>query len=400
MGDEIKKEEAIRSSRLTAVILTAMMIVAFLYGIVALKTAPEQIERITVAGSIILLGIGGHILLRRGRVKMADYLVSSLLWLIVTLAAVYSGGVFTPSFSSYTIVILIAGLLLGTRVGVITAVLSMAVSAIILWFQLQGVLPEPVIETTAVSMWGGLTGNFIFAAVLLHLAVSQIQNSLAQARRHRQAVVQANQQLERQAIALRTSEQNFRDLVENLMDGVAIADENARHIYVNSKFSEITGYSRDELLSMTGWDFTRPEDRAELQQKMKDRMAGKLRQKQYERIVVRKDGTEIFVEISTTTTTWQGEKRPMAIIRDITERKQAEAKIQNINAELEERVRERTAELRKLVAAMAGREVRMAELKKVVRALRQQLQQANLVPIADDPLVDGGSLDEDDPSKR
>lgn len=90
----------------------------------------------------------------------------------------------------------------------------------------------------------------------------------------------------------------------------------------------------------------------------------------------------------------------MAIIRDITERKQAEAKIQNINAELEERVRERTAELRKLVAAMAGREVRMAELKKVVRALRQQLQQANLVPIADDPLVDGGSLDEDDPSKR
>ncbi len=52
---------------------------------------------------------------------------------------------------------------------------------------------------------------------------------------------------------LQESEQNFRDLVENLMDGVAIADENAYHIYVNPKFSEITGYSRDELLNMTGW---------------------------------------------------------------------------------------------------------------------------------------------------
>ncbi len=56
-------------------------------------------------------------------------------------------------------------------------------------------------------------------------------------------------------------------------------------------------------------------------------------------------------------------------------------------ATLEERVARRTAELNKLVNAMAGREVRMAELKKVIRELRQQIQAAGLTPSADDPLA-------------
>ena len=122
---------------------------------------------------------------------------------------------------------------------------------------------------------------------------------------------------------LQESEQNFRDMVENLMDGLAITDENAYHIYVNPKFSEITGYSKDELLNMIGWDFTRQEDLPELKQRMKDRMAGKPIQTNYERIIVGKDGSEIPVEMSTTTTIWHGKKCPMAIIHDITERKQA-----------------------------------------------------------------------------
>jgi len=78
---------------------------------------------------------------------------------------------------------------------------------------------------------------------------------------------------------------------------------------------------------MTGWDLTRPEDAAKLKQRMKDRMAGKPHLKHYERIIVRKDGTEVSTEMSTTTTAWQGKKRPLAIIRDITERKQAEEEI-------------------------------------------------------------------------
>ncbi|MBT7790324.1 MAG: PAS domain S-box protein [Calditrichaeota bacterium] len=123
---------------------------------------------------------------------------------------------------------------------------------------------------------------------------------------------------------IRESEKNFRDLTENLMDGIAIIDENGNHIFTNPKYSEITGYSNEELQKITGWDLTRPEDVNLLKQRMEKRIEGKSHIKNYERIIVRKDGTELQAEMSTTTTLWQGKMRPMAIIRDITERKLAE----------------------------------------------------------------------------
>ena len=65
---------------------------------------------------------------------------------------------------------------------------------------------------------------------------------------------------------------------------------------------------------------------------------------------------------------------------DVTERVQAE-----------EEIEKHSAELRRTVNLMAGREVRMAELKGVIRQLRAQLEEAGLTPGADDPLLGGSS---------
>jgi CheY-like chemotaxis protein len=78
--------------------------------------------------------------------------------------------------------------------------------------------------------------------------------------------------------------------------------------------------------------------------------------------------------------------------REITEHEEAEEELKKHHGRLDELVRERTAELRKLVNAMAGREVRMAELKEVIRKLRAQLEEAGLEPVANDPLLEDNSL--------
>ena len=66
-----------------------------------------------------------------------------------------------------------------------------------------------------------------------------------------------------------------------------------------------------------------------------------------------------------------------SVVIDITARKEAE-----------EALLKKTSELQIMVNAMAGREVRMAGLKKVIKKLRAQLRDAGIEPIANDPLLD------------
>ncbi len=169
---------------------------------------------------------------------------------------------------------------------------------------------------------------------------------------------------------LKENEQNFRDLVENLDDGVAIADENGNYLFVNQNFSKITGYSATELMKMTGWDLSRPEDLVNLENKIRDRMQGQSVDTDYERIIVRKDGTEIPVEISTTTTIWQGDKCPMAIIRDISERKLVEQE----KDMLLKQVQEANERLKSLGKELINSQE--AERKRISQELHDELGQA------------------------
>jgi transcriptional regulator with GAF, ATPase, and Fis domain len=57
--------------------------------------------------------------------------------------------------------------------------------------------------------------------------------------------------------------------------------------------------------------------------------------------------------------------------------------------EMEKRVSERTKELNTVIELMTGREIRMAGLKKAIKILRSQLEEAGLTPAANDPLLEG-----------
>lgn len=79
--------------------------------------------------------------------------------------------------------------------------------------------------------------------------------------------------------------------------------------------------------------------------------------------------------------------RIVGIIQDISERKMVENELEKYKSQLEEMVEIKTRELRKTIQAMAGRENRMAELKKSILKLRKQLEDNGLKPVAGDPLT-------------
>ena len=72
------------------------------------------------------------------------------------------------------------------------------------------------------------------------------------------------------------------------------------------------------------------------------------------------------------------------------QRRQYEQDLEEYRNELEKKVKERTEEFRKTINLMSGREVRMAELKRIIKKLRKQLEDAGIAPAFDDPLDGDG----------
>jgi PAS domain S-box-containing protein len=91
---------------------------------------------------------------------------------------------------------------------------------------------------------------------------------------------------------LRESEQRYRSIFESAMDGIGAADLDGYLITFNDAFSELTGYSREELLNMRYQDITPPEYHDMEAEKIKTLSETGVPQ-EYEKEYMRKDGSRI-----------------------------------------------------------------------------------------------------------
>jgi len=126
--------------------------------------------------------------------------------------------------------------------------------------------------------------------------------------------------------ALRRSEEKYSTLVERGNDGIIIVQDSLL-TFVNSKMIEMTGFSLEEALGKSFVDFVSPEYRELVVDRYRKRISGEEVPSKYEVEILGKDGREISVEISASMIEHDGRVADMAIVRDITERKQVEEKI-------------------------------------------------------------------------
>ncbi len=123
--------------------------------------------------------------------------------------------------------------------------------------------------------------------------------------------------------ALRESEAKYSALVEHANDGVVIMQDEV-FAFTNQAMADLTGYGVEELHGMPFLNVVAPDDRAMVARRYRSRIAGEEVISAYEFKVLRKNGTTKDAELSAGLIRYGGQPATMAIVRDITERKQAE----------------------------------------------------------------------------
>ncbi len=138
--------------------------------------------------------------------------------------------------------------------------------------------------------------------------------------------------------ALRESEARFRSITENAFDLIAILDLEGCYIYCNNRYTDILGYTPQELIGRNCFEFVHPDDRDRTEKTFYDALAEGAQSKQLETRTVCRDGTYKRIE-NRAKLLMDDMGNPVHVYlnaQDVTERKQAEAERERLAMAIEQ----------------------------------------------------------------
>lgn len=158
-------------------------------------------------------------------------------------------------------------------------------------------------------------------------------------------------ELKRAQAALAESESRYRQLFELSTDGIVYADaESASLVSANSSFADMLGYSQTDIAQLAVGDL-HPQDALPWVLEQFNELASGRQKVARDIPVLRRDGSMFHADISASWVTLSGSSLLAGIFRDVSQRRNETQRIQDLNEELEARVRARTAELERANAA-------------------------------------------------
>jgi PAS domain S-box-containing protein len=173
-------------------------------------------------------------------------------------------------------------------------------------------------------------------------------------------------------------------IVESTDDAIVGKSLDERIVSWNVGAERMYGYQADEILGKPVTVLVPPDRKDEELESIMESLRRGRKVEHLETTRVRKDGQIIHVALTISPILDSAGRviGASTIARDITARKRAEDEVYRLNAELEQRVKERTAEiaaknaeLERMNRLFVGRELRMVQLKERVASLEKEIRQ-------------------------
>ncbi|MFH0990116.1 MAG: ATP-binding protein [bacterium] len=284
---------------------------------------------------------------RRGSYDLSlGILVYSLL--LVASALIYFGGtgIHDMAILIFPATIVAASLLLNRKFIIVFSIISVLLAGILVMAEINGWIPLKLTIKTSIQDLIDVVIIITLTAVAVIILTDDLRKNLTAARLKEEELSLLNAELEWKAGLLRESEARYRYVIESASDPILLVGINGRYEYTNEAALKLFGYSQSVFLTMQYLDMVPAIHKRRAQYHFIRQYCKKESTAYFECPFRGQSGKILWLGIRTSLV-WQGDTIIgfHVIARDINDRRRIEEELRSLNLELEDRVRERTAQL-------------------------------------------------------
>jgi PAS domain S-box-containing protein len=229
--------------------------------VLASKLLFDQIQ-ISIISSLSIAAVMAiiQVLIRNDRLRFAKWLLVLSYLILISILIPFSGGLNSPLISGYLTSAILAGLLLGSTAGFIFAGSSLLILLIIFLFPTQFLINFPGFQLSSRA----ILISFSLNLMLIMAVLTSVMNSLeivSQVNREKEIELRkSHQDLLDQIRARKTaelnllqSEERFRSAALDSPYPMMLFAEDGEIIFINHAWSNLSGYSENELSTWEDW---------------------------------------------------------------------------------------------------------------------------------------------------
>ena len=315
-------EEKSRRAALLNILLWAATEVAALHILIGAIVGRDLVSRLVLAFSIFPALYGLWWLMRRGRVGLASTLFCLALFAFLVTYTAISAEARGLAIDSLIIVVLVAGLLMGFRAAWVFAGLYFC-AGVVLWITGRiGYLPGGAFKSDVFTFVVMHVALILAALFVLYLAIKSLEQALARA--------------QKEAAERQRSDEAYRALVDNSLQGLVIVQDNYI-VFANPAFIKMSGYTLTELLALseeTVVELVHSEDRsivvdAYTQSRRENLTSYTCRGK-------RKDGTTMWIEVFASVIQYREQPAIQFAVIDATEQRHRNEALRRLSCVVEQ----------------------------------------------------------------